>query len=378
MNDLRFQELNSIKEDTGISLYLSITPSIGKKEILNITKKLIESVKDEVNIEEREIFERSKENLLNYLEGMRVKGKSLFVFSSLKNIYEFFYEFPLRNEIFFGKPNLYQFYWAQIEYPDFGIVNFTESKFSFYKVIFFKEKLIFEEEPKIDTSTWKRKHIMPPSAPKSGVGIGAVGGGDLKDAYEEKYTLFIEKALSDFKEKVLKDSDELKVIFVNSDAEENIYMFLNVPPPSQKFLKLNAPSNATINEIILLGIKKLEEINKNKEREILNTLFERASTSNLAGVGLDSTLKILQDGRVDKLIISENINRLVKICKSCSYFYTERESCPVCNTKEYELKNIRFYIHELCKKYKSELTILHGNEAKELDLNDGIGSLWRF
>jgi hypothetical protein len=219
---------------------------------------------------------------------------------------------------------------------------------------------------------------MPPSAPKSGVGIGAVGGGDLKDAYEEKYTLFIEKALSDFKEKVLKDSDELKVIFVNSDAEENIYMFLNVPPPSQKFLKLNAPSNVTINEIILLGIKKLEEINKNKEREILNTLFERASTSNLAGVGLDSTLKILQDGRVDKLIISENINRLVKICKSCSYFYTERESCPVCNTKEYELKNIRFYIHELCKKYKSELTILHGNEAKELDLNDGIGSLWRF
>ena len=378
MNDLRFQELNSLKNDIGISLYLSITPSIGKKEILNITKKLIENIKDEIKTVDKEIFEKSKENLLNYLEGLRVKGKSLFVFSSPKDIFESFYEFPLRNEIFFGKPNLYQFYWSQIEYPDFGVVNFTESKFSFYKINFFKEKLIFEEEPRVDTSTWRRKHIMPPSAPKSGVSIGAVGGGDLKDAYEEKYLLYIEKALSDFKEKVLKESDDLKIIFVNSDAEENIHMFLNVNPQSNKFFKLNAPSNATINEIISLSIKKLEEINKTQEKELLKTLFERAATSNLAGVGLESTLKVLQDGRVDKLIISENINKIVKNCKNCGYFYTERESCPVCNSKEHEFKNLRFHLHELCKKYKSDLAILHGSEAKELDLNDGIGALWRF
>lgn len=378
MNDLRFQELNSIKEEVGISLYLSITPSIGKREVLNTTKKLIDNLKENIKEGEKEIFEKSKENLFNHLEGLRIKGKSLFIFSSQKNTYEFFYEFPLRNEIYFGKPKLYQFYWAQIEYKDFGVVNFTEERFSFYKVSFFKEKLVFEEEPKVDTSTWRRKHIMPPSAPKSGVSIGAVGGGDLKDAYEEKYLLYIEKYLSDFKEKVIKESDDLKVIFVNSDAEENIDMFLNIPPPSQKFLKLNAPSNATINEIIELGIKKIEEINKNEEREILKNLFERAATSNLAGVGFSSTLKVLQDGRVNKLIISENLSKLVNECKNCGYIYQERESCPSCNSKEYELKNIRFLIYDLSKKYKSELFILHGNEAKELDLNDGIGALWRY
>ncbi|MCX8095772.1 MAG: hypothetical protein N3D74_06275 [Caldisericia bacterium] len=378
MNELRFQELNSIKEELGISLYISINPSIGKIEILNITKKLIENIKENIKSEERETFEKSKENLFNYLEGIRVKGKSLFIFSSPKNIYEFFFEFPLRNEIIFGKPNFYQFYWAQIEYPDFGIVDFKEDKFSFYKVIFFKENLIFEEKPKVDTSTWRRKHIMPPSAPKSGVSIGAVGGGDLKDAFEEKYLLYIEKYLSEFKEKVIKNSEDLKIIFVNSDAEENIDMVLNINPISQKFIKLNAPSNASLHEIINLGIKKIEEINKNEEKEILRTLFDRASTSNLAGVGLLSTLKVLQDGRVNKLIISENLNKFVKECKNCGYFYAERESCPVCNSKEYEIKNIKYHLHELCKKYKSDLFILHGNEAKQLDLNEGIGALWRF
>lgn len=378
MNELRFQELNSIKEDLGISLYLSITPLIGKKEILNISKKLIEGIKDKIKDDEREIFEKSKETLLDHLEGLRIKGKSLFVFSSPKRSYEFFYEFPLRNEIIFGKPSFYQFYWAQIEYPDFGIINFDIEKFSFYKVSFLKERLVFEDKIEIDTSSWRRKGIMPPSAPKSGVSIGAVGGGDLKDAFEEKYLLHIEKNLSQFKERVLKNSDELKVIFVNSDALENIDMFLKIPPQSQKFVKLNAPSNATLNEIINLGIKRVEEINKIEESEILKELFDRASTSNFAGVGLSSTIKALQDGRVSKIIISENFNGFVKECKNCGYYYLEKEECPICNSKESEIKNVRYNIHELCKKYKSDLFILHGNEAKELDLNEGIGAFWRF
>ncbi|MBC7195441.1 MAG: hypothetical protein H5U37_07280, partial [Caldisericia bacterium] len=155
MDDLRFDELYSIKEEKGISLYLSITPNIGKKEILSTSKKLIESVKDKIQTEDKDYFEKSKDNLLNYIEGLRVKGKSLFLFVTPKNAYEFFYEFPLRNEIIFGKPNFYQFYWAQIENPPFGVVNFKEDKFSFYKVLFLKEKLIFEEAPKVDTSTWR-------------------------------------------------------------------------------------------------------------------------------------------------------------------------------------------------------------------------------
>jgi predicted nucleic-acid-binding Zn-ribbon protein len=378
MNDLKFEELNSIKEEKGISLYLSITPNIGKKEILSTSKKLIESIKDKFENEEKDYFEKSKDNLLNYIEGLRVKGRSLFLFSTPKNVYEFFYEFPLRNEIIFGKPNFYQFYWAQIENPPFGVVNFKEDKFSFYKVIFLKERLIFEEHPKIDTSTWRRKHIMPPSAPKSGVSIGAVGGGDLKDAYEEKYLLYIEKYLSEYKERVLKISFDLNFIFVNSDAEENIDMFLNIEPKSNKFVKLNAPSNATINEIISMGIMKLEEFKKLDEKEILKNLFDRSATSNLAGVGLSSTLKVLQDGRVNKLIVSENINNLIKECKNCGYFYIERESCPICNSNEYENINIRHIVHDLSKKFKSELVILHGGESKELDKHEGIGGLWRY
>lgn len=374
----KFKELSEFKNEKGISFYSTINITNYKNELISFAKKGLENLINKIDKNDLNFFISSKNNLLNYLEGIRIKGKSLYIFSTPKKVYENFYDFPLRNEIYFGLPNLYQFYWALIENPDFGIVYITLNGFVFNRINLYKESGIIKVVPSIDTSSWRRKHIMPPPSPKGGVTIGAVGGGNLKDAYEERLEFHIYKILKEFKSNVLKNSDNLRTIFVTSDSEEKIDDFLNIEPNSNIFVKLVTPSNATMQDILNITIDKLNEIKKFDEEKALNELFNRASTSNLGGVGISSSLKFIQDGRVKKILISENFSKLVNICKKCSYIYFEKESCPSCNSNEFELEDLRFIIHNLCEKYKSELYIVHEENAKKLDLNGGIGFFLRY
>jgi len=374
----KFKELTEFKDEKGISFYSNINVSSYKNELLSFAKNGIDNLSNKIKKEDLNYFSESKNNLLNHLEAIRIKGKSLFIFSTPKKVYEYFYNFPLRNEIYFGFPNLYQFYWAIIENPDFGIVNISLKKFEFYKINLYKESGIIQTVPSIDTSSWRRKHLMPPSAPKGDVTVGAIGGGTLKDAYKKRYNLQINKILKEFKINVLKNSEGLKTIFVTSDSEENIDEFLNIEPNSNIFSKLVTPSNATFQDILNISIEKLEEIKMNEEEKILNELLERASTGNLAAVGSFASLKFIQDGRVNRIVLSENFSKLVNICKNCSYIFMEKEICPICNSKEFDIDDLRFNIHNLAEKYKSDLYIIHKDLAKKLDLNGGIGVLLRY
>lgn len=374
----KFKELLEIKNQKGITLYSNINlPSI-KNEILNMTKKNLENISNKIKKEDQQIFIDSKNNLINHIESLRIKGKSLFLFSTPKRVYEYFYDFPFRNEIYFGLPNLYQFYWAIVENPDFGIVNISLNSFEFYKINLYKESGTIKVAPSVDTSNWRRKHIMPPSTPKGSITIGSMGGGDLKDAYEERFELHIYKILKEFKSNVLKNSQNLRIIFVTSDSEEKIDDFINIEPKSNIFLKIMTPSNATIQDILNISIEKLNKIKEKDEEMILQELFNRASTGNLAGVGVFSSLKHIQEGRVKTIVLSENLNKLVNICKNCSYVYVEKESCPNCNFKDYEIDDLRYHIHNFGEKYKSDIYIVHKENAKELDLNGSIGVFLRY
>ena len=131
----KFKELTEFKDEKGISFYSNINVSSYKNELLSFAKNGIDNLSNKIKKEDLNYFSESKNNLLNHLEAIRIKGKSLFIFSTPKKVYEYFYNFPLRNEIYFGFPNLYQFYWAIIENPDFGIVNISLKKFEFYKIV---------------------------------------------------------------------------------------------------------------------------------------------------------------------------------------------------------------------------------------------------
>lgn len=374
----KFKELMEIKNQKGITLYSNINLPSNKNEILNITKKNLENISNKIRKEDQQIFVDSKNNLINHIESLRIKGKSLFLFSTPKKVYEYFYDFPFRNELYFGLPNLYQFYWAIVENPDFGIVNISLNGFEFYKINLYKESGTIKVVPSVDTSNWRRKHIMPPSTPKGSVTVGTMGGGDLKDAYEERFELHIYKILKDFKSNVLKNSQNLRIIFVTSDSEEKIDDFINIEPKSDIFTKIMTPSNATMQDIINISIEKLNKIKEKDEEIVLKELFNRASTGNLAGVGVFSSLKHIQEGRVKTIVLSENLNKLVNICKNCSYIYFEKESCPNCNSTEYEIDDLRYHIHSLGEKFKSELYIMHKENAKELDLNGSLGVFLRY
>lgn len=374
----KFKELIELKNQKGIALYSNINLPSNKNEILNMTKKNLENISNKIKKEDQQIFIDSKNNLINHIESLRIKGKSLFLFSTPKKVYEYFYDFPFRNEIYFGLPNLYQFYWAIVENPDFGIVNISLNSFEFYKINLYKESGTIKVAPSVDTSNWRRKHIMPSSTPKGSITVGAMGGGDLKDAYEERFELHIYKILKEFKSNVLKNSQNLRIIFITSDSEEKIDDFINIEPKSDIFLKITTPSNATIQDILNISIEKLNKLKEKDEEMILQELFNRASTGNLAGVGVFSSLKHIQEGRVKTIVLSENLNKLVNICKRCSYVYVEKASCPNCNFKEYEIDDLRYHIHNLGEKYKSEIYIVHKENAKELDLNGSMGIFLRY
>lgn len=374
----KFKELKEIKDLKGISFYSNINLPSNKNELISFLKRELENLSKRVKKEESNYFNESKKNLIEHVEEIRIKGRSVFIFSTPKKVYEYFYDFPLRSDVYFGLANFYQFYWAIYEHQDFGIVSISLENLEYRKYSLFKEVEIITTEPSIDTSDWRRKHIMPPSAPKEGVSVGAVGGGNLKDAFEEKFDLHFLKILKEFKSNILKSSQNLKYIFVTSSSLENIDNFLNLEPISNVFYKLITPSNATKQDIFNLSIEKIGELREKEEKILLNELLNRASTSNLGAIGLTPSLKFIQDGRVNKILFSENLKKSVNICKNCSYIFFEKDYCPSCNSKNYDVDDLKYHLHLLGEKFKSELYILHGTNAKTLDLNGEIGVLLRY
>jgi peptide chain release factor subunit 1 len=73
-----------------------------------------------------------------------------------------------------------------------------------------------------------------------------------------------------------------------------------------------------------------KEMRQKEETQLLNQLFNEVNSGGLGIVGLDSTLRALQRGQVNQLLVQEGFERQGYQCVSCMSLHTKNGSCDFC------------------------------------------------
>jgi len=87
---------------------------------------------------------------------------------------------------------------------------------------------------------------------------------------------------------------------------------------------------ASTKDILEKTMQIEREMRQKEETHLLNQLFTEVNSGGLGIVGLDSTLRALQRGQVNQLLVQEGFEREGYQCVSCMSLHTKNGSCDFC------------------------------------------------
>jgi peptide chain release factor subunit 1 len=113
-----------------------------------------------------------------------------------------------------------------------------------------------------------------------------------------------------------------------------------------------------------------------ESREAVETLLERVAQDYMATAGVQATLTALQEGKVDTLVISRNLERSGARCAQCGFvFAREVPSCQYCGSTETVEVDAAEELIRLAETQGAEVEFVDGGAMGDLR---GVGALLRF
>jgi peptide subunit release factor 1 (eRF1) len=127
-------------------------------------------------------------------------------------------------------------------------------------------------------------------------------------------------------------------------------------------------------------LKRATAIEKNlkdqEETEIVNTLISELEKGGLATSGLKNTLRSLNQGRVQTLLVSRHFSKPGKICPKCGFLFADEIKCPSCQRKTESLVDVIDEAVESAIEKKGQ--VMHIDPPSRLSRFGDIGALLRY
>jgi ribosomal protein L7Ae-like RNA K-turn-binding protein len=124
---------------------------------------------------------------------------------------------------------------------------------------------------------------------------------------------------------------------------------------------------------------EIEAWERKREQGIVSELLDFAGVSSKAAVGLEPTLKYIQDGRAARLIIAKDFDREIQQCLKCEYVSANsNHSCRHCSATEVRQSALAEALPRLVVRYGVPVEIVKGPAAVELTKSGGVGVFLRF
>jgi peptide chain release factor subunit 1 len=134
---------------------------------------------------------------------------------------------------------------------------------------------------------------------------------------------------------------------------------------------------ASTKEILDRVMKIEQEMKQKEEKRLLERLFNQVNSGGLGIVGLDSTIRALQQGQVNFLVVQQGYGKNGFRCTACSSLLINNGSCDYCGGSTQVIPNI---VDEAVQQ-----AIGQGCQVKWITLSDpqlsaagSIGAMLRF
>lgn len=383
---IKIEELLKSNYDDVLSIYLNIDPSSsdgGRAPSLIWLKTAFKDLNEKIEPSKKDYLEAIEDEAKSLIEGTLFKNKSIILFMN-KEIKELLpSQAAVENEISFGKPNLGQFIWIIEEYRPFGVLLVDSSKVEIYKVYLNKIEKIKSFNLDLDTSDWRKQRLMPPSSPREGPTRGSVGGGDRVEAYEDRIEAnqlrFMKNTISYFNSIVKEHSIREFVLSGSEDIYEKYFKLLSKEQMSMIVGNTPIPIDTNPRNIMVQSLSVFWNYERAREKTLVENLLERASAGILACVGIDSTLKSIQAGRVDKVVISRAYNQTIRKCFKCNHheMITEKP-CSNCNSTDFIEGSSKSFLPPLIISFGAKMEVVGDDASKKLMAYGGVGAFWRY
>lgn len=377
-------ELYELDTDRLLSVYLHTDPSEDPKGSHRIwLKDALKAQETQLNdSDDRKAFRAAAERVNAYVTEHRPQGKSWAAFVGPNVFIEHHLQVPVENEVQWGRPQLAQLEWLLEEYGPYGVVLVDSESTRFLVAVMNEITEIEDLELEIDKSEWAQKDMMPPSQRHGSPTRGSVGGGSLREEYQQRVDEHTERFWKDAipvlqAMKAEHDAEGL-VIGGPKDARER---FLSVVGNEAERVigQVNVRVGAPASDVLAESVPVIQRHERETERALVDQLLERASTSTKASVGLEATLKTIQEGRVAQVVVNRQLDASLQECTDCEYVMTtDHDACPNCHSTSLASGTLRGLLPVLLKRYGTDLEIVRGEAADALAPHGGIGAFWRF
>lgn len=366
-----------------LSVYLNTDPAQDPKGSYRIwLKDALKALEGKIEGSEQKRFRETADRVSAYMREFRPQGKSWVAFVGNSAFEAHDLRVPVENEVQWGRPELAQLEWLLEEYHPYGVVLADSEKLRFFVVAMNEIREVDDRALELDTSEWRRKELSPPSQPRLSGARGSARGGNERDAFAERVRVQTEKfwkeassilrrlkELHQAEELVLGGPKAIRERFVQTLGSEAHRVIGQIPLPLE----------ASAQEVLTESLQLIQTHEREREKRIVEELLRRASTSDRAGVGLPATLKALQEGRAERVVVNRRLDVMLNECVTCSYaFDKEEERCLNCASTQVRRTSLRGLLPVLMRRHGAKLAIIRRPAAETLAPHGGIGAFWRY
>ena len=362
-HDLR--ELLDLKpQNPVLSIYLNTEPSQGGADVYKL--KLRSMLKDVDLPDDTSVIE-------NYFEHKHNgSGRSVAIFSCAAE--EFFrvypIQIPIRSRIrVSNRPHVKPLADLLDSYGGYGVALVDKQGARLFS---FHMGMLQEQEGVLGESVRRMKH-----------GGGSQAAGRRSgEAGQTQHT-------AEVTERNMRESAEFSADFFTENnirrvliggTDDNIALFRSYLPKSWQSLIVGTfpiSMTASHDEVMDRAMKVGQEAEQQRETRAVETVITAAAKEQGGVIGLDKTLSMVHEGRIQNLLVLEGFRSPGYRCLNCGYLTSEKlESCAFCNGNFEEIPDAVDLAVRRVLEEGGEVDMLHGNA--ELEEHGKIGALLRY
>jgi hypothetical protein len=363
-----------------LTLYLNTNPADPRNQrhppaYLIYLKSRGQIIGGRVSEEERKLFQAELKRVEEFLRNRRPSQRAVVVFSGPKRQEFLPVQVEVEDELHWGRPSLTQLLWLLDEHQPCGVAVVNRSGARFFRFWLGEIEELKEEKFELDMTEWRKKHLMPPSHP----GVHKTRGSQ-RDVFEQRveaqYAHFFRGAAEHIRQ--WSEREKLRPVFVAGPSETVERVWAELPRGFQEHAAVVKGDLAHLKPAELQERIAPEMAAWKREYELdVVTRMMNASNGVRAVVGLDATLRKLQEGGARALVVARGLGGKLRQCAKCGW--TDRSADPACEAcgGERRIVALRAALPELARRYAVTVEVVAGDAARKLRAADGIGAWLR-
>jgi peptide subunit release factor 1 (eRF1) len=140
--------------------------------------------------------------------------------------------------------------------------------------------------------------------------------------------------------------------------------------------RLKSKPNDSPSKILREASALEKKLKDEEESELLNRFISELEKGGLATSGLKNTLRSLNRGEVQTLLITRHLSKPGKICPKCGFLFADEIKCPSCQRKTNPLMDVIDEAVESAIDKKSQ--VIHIDPPSKLSRYGNIGAYLRY